>query len=225
MKSAGLFFVSFLLFITSASFAGECTEPRELYLGKLAATDIDKDCSEDISCLSSRANYFVLGYEYFASPAAIGKIDKENEASRKMVWAVLPKFLKSRLEINRRAAAETLAYYRWPGAYEYLAGCAISQPERRAVLYAILGDKRAVPWIIEQYRKIDSAYRKNPGQSYPMKMTFLNALYHLASPESLSFVEEIIGSPRPEKIKPRAIKVKQKIEEKLGKTEAIKNKD
>jgi hypothetical protein len=43
------------------------------------------------------------------------------------------------------------------------------------------------------------------------KMIYLNALYHLASAESLPFVEDVIKNPKPEKIKARAIKVKERI--------------
>lgn len=44
-------------------------------------------------------------------------------------------------------------------------------------------------------------------------MTYLNALYHLADPESLPFIEDVIEHPKPEKIRERAIKVKERIEQ------------
>lgn len=113
--------------------------------------------------------------------------------------------------MNRCFTAEALAYYRWENSYDYLTDCDNDRPGRKAIVYAILGDKRAIPWIIEQYKKLDNKYRKNPIQSHSQKMTFLNALYHLASAESLPFIEEVIANPKPKEIKARAIKVKERI--------------
>jgi hypothetical protein len=211
MKLTVLFFILLLLIIAPSSFAGECTEGSEFYFKTLAAADIDKDQSNLILCLCNKVNYYILGYEYFASPTALDKINKENEPIRKMVWGTLPKFLKSKSEINRCAATQALAYYKWPGSYEYLTVCENIDPERKAISYAVLGDKRAIPWVIGQYKNIDSLYKKNPQQSYPQKMTYLNALYHLASPESLPFIEEIINNPASKEIKERATKVKKRI--------------
>jgi len=93
-------------------------------------------------------------------------------------------------------AAEALAYYQWSGSYEYLASCPCQGTEPRAILYAVLGDQRAVPWIIEQYQIVSNRYRTKPQFGYQAKMTFLNALYHLASLESLPFIEEVVNMIR-----------------------------
>jgi hypothetical protein len=162
-------------------------------------------------CLSSTA-YYDQGYEYFASATVIGKIIKSTESTKKMALKILPKYLKSKLLINRCHAAEALAFYRWPSAFEYLIECKTKADIYQSpTIYAILGDKRAVPVIIEEYRKLDKEYRSKPIHSYRQKMILLNVLYHLASPDSLSFVEEVIANPRPKEIKPRALKVKKRI--------------
>lgn len=190
--------------------AGECLDSPENYLTQLVNADINEE-QGDIFCLYSDVVYFEMGYEHFASPTVINKIRNETESSKKQAVEVLPKFLKSTSSKNRCFAAEALAYYRWAPSYEYLADCDEDRPGRKAIVYAILGDKRAVPWVIQQYEKLDKKYQKKPKQSYSQKMDLLNSLYHLASSESLPFVEDVIANPKPKEVKARAIKVKKRI--------------
>ncbi len=205
-----LFLMIIILMTPLQIFAEECLDSPENYLNGLTAVDIDKD-QRDVFCLYHKVEYYQMGYEHFASQTAINKISKETESSKKLAYELLPKFLKSGSAMNRCFAAEALAYYKWPDSYDYLTDCNNDRPGRKAVIYAILDDKRAIPWIIEQYKIIDNKYLENPEQSYSQKMTFLNALYHIASTESLSFIEEVIDNPRPENIRARAMKVKKRI--------------
>ena len=81
----------------------------------------------------------------------------------------------------------------------------------KAILFAILGNGEAIPWITQQYRPVDRLYRSRPIFSYPQKMTYLNALYHLPSLKALPFVNEVIENPQPARIRPRAEKVRARI--------------
>ena len=83
----------------------------------------------------------------------------------------------------------------------------------KAIIFAVLGNKKAVTWIISQYKLIDRKFRSRPTFNYPQKMTYLNALYHLATPEALPFLEKIIENPKPEKIKSRAERARDRIVE------------
>lgn len=200
-----------LLFLTPVSGnAGECLDSPENYLQELSNVNIHEE-QISIFCLYHCVVYFEMGYQHFASSAVIDKIIKETGSSRKQAFEVLPKFLRSKSSTNRCFAAEALAYYRWENSYEYLTDCDNDRPGRKAIIYAILGDKRAIPWIIEQYKILDKKYRKNPIQSYSQKMTFLNSLYHLASSEAMPFIDDVIANPRPKEIKERAQKVKERI--------------
>lgn len=210
MMIAHLFLMALILMTPLQIFAGECQDSPENYLNGLAAVDIDKD-QRDVFCLYHKVEYYQMAYDHFATQKEINKITKETESSKKLAYELLPKFLKSGSAMNRCSAAEALAYYKWPDSYDYLTDCDNDRPGRKAVIYAILDDKRAIPWIIEQYKIIDNKYLEHPEQSYSQKMTFLNALYHIASTESLSFIEEVIDNPRPEKIRKRALKVKKRI--------------
>jgi hypothetical protein len=155
-----------------------------------------------------------MGYEYFASPTAITKIYKVNKPTQASAYDILPALLQHEDQDIRCSAARNLAFYAWPDSFEYLLACEESDaPHKTAILFAILGDKRAIPWIIQQYKLIEKKYTTKPIFSYPEKMTYLNALYHLADPKSLPFIESVINNPKPEKIKARAMKVKQRIQE------------
>ena len=170
-----------------------------------------------------------MGYEYFASPTAISRIVGRNEATRDLAYEVLPQFLQ--FPETQQSAAKALAYYRWPQSYEYLVEVqgsseplgfpgwpqsieyklAIRGSTEKAILFAMLGSTKAVPWIIQQYERFDRVFRSRPIFSYPQKMTYLNALYHLATPETLPFLDEVLKNPKPEKVKPRAEMVRDRI--------------
>jgi len=204
------------LLLPPASFAGECIECREHYASVIAQADPSSDdpgVRHAIYCLFHFVRYLDMGYEYFASPTAIPRIQKENESTKDLIWQTLPPFLDS--PYYRGNAAKALAYYRWPDSFRYLMECEVCETALtcKAILFAILGDKRAIPWIIEQFQKVDRKYRSRPRFSYNTKMTYLNALYHLASPEILPFISRVIENPRPEKIRPRAEKVRDRIYE------------
>jgi hypothetical protein len=208
-----LFGIAWTILIVSRSFAGECLDCKEDYLKAISKVDPKSDRPEvgyEIHCLYHWVTYLEMGYEYFASPTAIRKIQKENESTKDLAYKVLPKFLESPSPHIRCNASKALAYYGWPRSYEYLMRC--KGTTDKAILFGILGDRRAIPWVIEQFKRVDKRYR-NPMSGYSYKMIYLNALYHLASPEILPFINETIKDPRPEKIKPRAEKVRDRIYE------------
>jgi hypothetical protein len=222
-----LFGIVWTILIASRSFAGECLGCKEDYLKAISKADPKSEhpgIRYEMECLYHQVVYLKMGYEYFASPTAIKKIQKENEPTKDLAYEVLPKFLESPSPHIRRSAIEALAYYGWPESFEYLMKLehkskggdyreTISFSCHKAIPFAILGDKRAIPWIIGEFKKVDKMYRSRPMFSYPSKMTYLNALYHLASPEILPFINEVIKNPKPKKIKSRAKKVRSRIYE------------
>ncbi len=200
--------------------AGECLDSPREYLERLErripaeGEDGRGTILFNLYCLRSKVDYLAMGYEYFASPTAIDKIHGENRETRPAAYRILPPLLRSKDPEIRCSAARTLAFYGWPESYPSLRACEDGDLAKTdAILHAILGDKRAIPWIIERYRAVEKKYRTKPMFSYPEKMTYLNALYHLADPESLPFIEGVIEHPKPEKIRERAIKVKERIEQ------------
>lgn len=226
MKKTILAALCACLLLTPVAWAGDCLETPEEYVEvfrKMAASPSQAAKAriiESLWCLMDWVSYLEMGYEYFASPTAIASIAKKNQGTKALVYKYVPQLLKHQDEFVRCRAAYTLAYYRWPGSYEYLMRCD-NDPKAeevkyysttKAILLAILGDRRATPWIIRQYRIVDQKYRSRPIFSYREKMTYLNALYHLADPAALPFIEEVIKNPRPSKIAKRAKKVKARIE-------------
>jgi hypothetical protein len=231
------FFIIYFLFTIADLYSGCCPESIDFYLSIISNfyyNDIeyyyyrDKDgitvhkidlrnLDQVISCLHPKLGDYVMGYEYFASPTVMKKIKLETEKYKDKVYKYLVKYINFTNLYLGGAAIITLAYYGWPESYEYLInlrnplGRGEVSPTLKATLFAILGEKRAVKWIIEKYKEVDKKYIKRPDFSYPDKMVYLNALYHIGSEECLEFLEEIIKNPRPKKIKLRAIKVRDRI--------------
>jgi hypothetical protein len=81
------------------------------------------------------------------------------------------------------------------------------------VILGILGDKKAIPYLIDRFKHFDKLYQKHPMSCYCDKMQILNALYHLASPEMIPFLEEIIRTPRDVKYQDRAELVLARVKE------------
>lgn len=217
----------YIIFRTLSLFAGECIKPKKFYISIISncyysgkdyiyiymsdgITSGQVNLSSAISSLSHRIVDYGMGYEYFATTNAIKKIEKETSLYKKKVFKYLSRYTESTNKYIRRRAIMTLSYYGWPKSYKYLHDLDI-RPVYKAVLFGILREKRAINFIIEEYKKIDRKYKKRPMFSYPQKMNYLNALYHIASINSLKFINKIIKNPRPEKIKKRAITVKQRI--------------
>lgn len=200
----------FLLFFSGKPpqkfICGDCIESSEVYLKRIASTG---QPGYDVECLYAGVNYISMGYEYFASPGAIKKIKDENESTKALAYEVLPQFLHSSNKKDRCSVAKALAWYGWPESYDYLIACKCDDP----ILFAILGNKKAIPGIIKKYKAIEKKYISKSQFGYPEKMDCLNALYHLASLESLTFINSVITNPKPEKIKTRAIKVRDRIKE------------
>ena len=90
-----------------------------------------------------------MGYDYFATPGALNKIEKMTQPYRKRVFQLVPKFLESEVQQTREHAAGALAYYKWSASFEYLMKCEWTSISKKCVLFAILGDKKAIPKMIE----------------------------------------------------------------------------
>lgn len=203
-----------MLLMIRTSSAGECLCSTDEYLDILTTAAVNDTSSmnnkalEALHCLYNWAFYLTMGYEYFAAPKALDKVEKMTQPYRGKVYQFVPKFLESEVQSIREHAACALAYYKWPDSYEYLVKCKQASISTKCVLLAILGDKRAIPIIIDYYRNGDQTYKE---LSYMAKMNCLNALYHLASPEILSFIDSVIETPKPPQILKRAEKVKERI--------------
>lgn len=199
------------------TFAGACMCSTEEYLGMLTTAEVNDTSSmhnetlEALYCIHHWTDYLVMGYEYFATPGALDKVEKMTQPYREKVYQLVPKYLESEVQQIREQAAGALAYYKWPNCFECLMKCERTSISKKCVLFAILGDKRAIPIVIKYYWELERKYKTKPQFSYPDKMNCLNALYHLASPEILPFVDSIIENPKPLKIKKRAEKVKNRI--------------
>ena len=198
-------------------FAGACMEKTDTYLDILTTADMnDTDlytnrAYEALHCLHHWACYLAMGYEYFATPNALEKVERMTKPHRERIFDIVPRFLDSEIPQIRRLAATALAYYRWSKSFEYLVEQTDNSTSEKCVLFAILGDKRAIPLVIEMYRKVDKKYHSRPQFGYPEKMNCLNALFHLASPTILPFIDSVIENPTPSDIKERAEKVRQRI--------------
>lgn len=166
---------------------------------------------EALYCIHHWTDYLVMGYEYFATPGALDRIEKMTQPYRDRVYQLVPKFLESEVQQTREHATGALAYYKWSDSFEYLMKCERTSISKKCILFAVLGDKRAIPIIIQYYWELERTYKTKPKFSYPDKMNCLNALYHLASPEILPFADSVIENPKPPEILIRAEKVKKRI--------------
>lgn len=210
-------FVVFLLLCIGLSFAGACLCSTEEYLDMLTTAEVNdtsmmsNETLEALYCIYHWTDYLVMGYEYFATPGALDKVEKMTQFYEERVYKLVPKFLESEVQLIREHAACALVYYKWPESFKFLIKCERTSISKKCVLFAILGDKRAIPIIIEHYWKLEKKYKTKPQFSYPDKMNCLNALYHLASPEILPFTDSVIENPKPPEILKRAEKVKKRI--------------
>ncbi|MEW6067618.1 MAG: hypothetical protein AB1610_04935, partial [Nitrospirota bacterium] len=192
-------------------------EANEDYLQQIA--NVDPKSGEGIdSCLwSIHIFYLMTSYTGVATPTAINDIRQSVEATREIAFRILPPFLESPSEDVRCNTAMSLAYYGWKDSYPYVMACGetFTDIERKATVLAILGDKRAATWIIDNYKKRyieenkSSAWGSDPG-----KWILINALYPFATPEILPFINQIISdNARNYDVKARAKNVRNRIYE------------
>lgn len=210
-----LMFLNFIFCNVSFVKAGECIDGLEYYYLKiLKPQKVSKnDLAYAISCFSHSIYYYEMGYEHFASPTAMDKIKKYNSRYKDDLYKLLPQYLSSNDKMLKCSTAITLAYFEYKDAYNTLRNECTESPSStvKALLFGILKAEESIPWIIEQYKKIDHKYKSKPIFSYGAKMNYLNALYHIKSKKALPFIREVIQNPRPEKILKTAIKVKERI--------------
>ena len=154
-------FVVSLLLCFGLSFAGACLCSTEEYLDVLTTAEVNDTSSmsnetlEALYCMYHWTDYLVMGYEYFATPGALDKVEKMTQSYKERVYKIVPKFLESEVQLIREHAACALTYYKWPESFEFLMKCERISISKKCVLFAILGDKRAIPIIIEHYWKLE----------------------------------------------------------------------
>jgi hypothetical protein len=225
MKKQILSVVLILTSLISASpaYTGECIEDADVYLKELQrVSNVSPGSASDRNSIVSRlfCLYNDAGFtkasqypETFATQSVMQEIKTGNQKHRELCFKVVPRFLKSPSVEVRCAATKVLAYYGWPKSFDLLMRCDDTRPDMKATLFAILGDRRAVPWIIAQYKHTDARYSDRPGFVLHCKLAYLNALYHLAAAAQLPFVESIILNPKPEGVRKRAEEVRDHIRE------------
>jgi len=199
-----LIFIVLLFLCFRISFADNLLSPDSCLksLSKFSESDTSLTVLNALWPLYDWGFYLTQRYQYFATLEALDEVEKRTKPYREKVYRIVPKFLQSKSVYIRETAAKVLAYYKWSESFKYLVEFDKNTTIlEKCVLFAILGDKRAIPIIIQFYNR--------PKISYEAKINCLNALYHLASPEILPFIDSVIAYPKPPEIKKRAKKVKK----------------
>lgn len=163
---------------------------------------------ELLKCLYAPAAAYVKEYESFASGKSLEKIWNETHQNRLKVIKLLVPLTRSDDWLLAQEAAAALAYYGYPPSQELLA----NYPDGpiKAILYSILGYERSYRWGIDRFIRVERQ-SKPDSLALAAKMTYLNLLYHLARPESIPFLNNLIDSSQPQMIKARALLTKQRI--------------
>ncbi len=163
---------------------------------------------ELLKCLYAPAATYVKEYDSFASEKSLEKIWNETHQNRLKVIRLLVPLTRSDDWLLAQEAAAALAYYAYPPSQELLA----NYPDGpiKAILYSILGYERSYRWGVDRFIRVERQ-SKPDSSALAAKMTYLNLLYHLASPESIPFLNNLIDSSQPQMIKARALLIKQRI--------------
>jgi hypothetical protein len=163
---------------------------------------------ELLKCLYAPAARYVKEYDSFASEESLEKIRNETHQNRLKVIKLLIPLTRSDDWFLAQEAAAALAYYGYPPSQELLA----NYPDGpvKAILYSILGYERSYRWGIDRFIRVERQ-SKSDSPALAAKMTYLNLLYHLATPESIPFLNNLIASSQPQMIKARALLIKQRI--------------
>lgn len=213
-----LIYVVFVsLLFASRLHSSDCIENlTEEWLEEISRADEKTDkghLSYSIYCLYVR-DLMNLQYhqDYMTSAEKLSQIYEENEPLKERVFELVLPFLDSPDHDIRCEAARALAYYRWPDSFMHLIKC--DSVDAELALFIVLGDKRAVPWIIKRYNKYEITNGIRPPvtghYSYERKQCIM-ALYHFASPEILPFIDEIIENSSDELLTEIADKVRDRI--------------
>ncbi len=203
----------FLLLSTSASVAIPC-DTDETVSDLLERIENFRSKTETgklaglVKCLYAPAAHYVDEYDSFASEESLERIRDETRQDRLKVIKVLVPLSRSDDWLLAQEAAAALAYYGYPPSQELLS--IYPDGPIKAIFYSILGYERSHRWGIDQFCRLD---RQSTPDSSAMvsKMTYLNLLYHLASPASLPFINSLIESSQPEMIRARAELIRQRI--------------
>ena len=116
---------------------------------------------------------------------------------------------KSADDSLRLAAAAALAYYNYPPSNQILK----YYPDGpfKAVLYAILNDTVEVGWTIDRYLAAEKLAGTDPETSLRDRMIYLGLLYHIAMPNSVPFINELIQNEKSVELNNAAAAVKRRI--------------
>jgi|WetSurMetagenome_2_1015567.scaffolds.fasta_scaffold43410_3 hypothetical protein len=216
------------LFITyQFLFGGECLDSYENYLNELDSLQSDDMSVEyPLGCFTLGV-YVGSDYKMICGkkPHPSFNIDRSNEPESKKLIQILPKYLSAKNPNIRYSAATALALWGWKdqSCISYLMMDTLHNLHPEPIFLAALGDKHAIPYLINRFKYFDNLYRKKPLGCYCFKMNILNALYYLADPALIPFLEEIIKTPRNIEYKNRAELVLNRVRSLYSK-DSIQNK-
>ena len=187
--------------VQSQECAGTPREWLDLIESRLSANDSVR-LTEPVNCLSHPAEFYVSHYDDFIKDGVMKRIEAETRNERLRVFKLLMPLARSGNRDLSLEAMAALAYYRYHPSADMM-GIYPDGP-KKAVLLAIVGQRRSFIWAMNQYEILDRAGDVGAGDKTIAKMAYLNLLYYLAEPGSLEFVKDIIRRPESDSIIARA---------------------
>lgn len=152
---------------------------------------------------------FVRDYERFGADDFLQQFVNSTDSERVDVFRTLVPLLQVKDKFIWNKVVAGLAFYKYPPAEQMLADYPDSPV--KAVLYAILGYRRAYRWAIDRLSELDREPVAENSEMMTERMAYLNLLYWLAEPGSLPFVNELIKLEKNEIIKSAAERVRDRI--------------
>ena len=204
--------VSVLAAFVGIAPAEDCGKNVPAILVEIEQCDVNENRQELIGllrCLWAPAVDLVKDYDDFIKEDTFEKIENANYKDRLDIIRVLVPLLKSKDRIIKNEVVAALAYYRYPTTKQLLADYPDSP--QKAIFYAILRYGSSYRWAIDQLEKLKRGENQGENISIIDWMAYLNLLYRLAEPGSLSYVNELGQSSLPEEIRARAELVKARI--------------
>lgn len=189
----------------------DCGDEVADILDRIERVESDSDAirlSRLLACLSEPAREFVRDYDSFASEEVLDEIERKTAENRLRVIKVAVPLSASKDWLVSQEAAAALAYYGYTPAGQMLD----EYPDGplKAVLYAIVGYDRSYRWAVDQFRKIERSSKPDSSLK-KARMAYLNLMFHLAEPQSLPFLNEVISSGNDGELKARADLAKNRI--------------
>ena len=183
--------------VGSVALAGKCESSKPFYLAQLEVAKRTADAprvAESLDCLTIALSLFELDRDSFASLEKLESYRYERGSSEAQAKTVLIPLTVDKDPKIACDAAKALALYEVSAAFEPLRDRCPDTVEK-ALAFGLIGDERAVPWLIAGYQKLGEKYAKKPSLGNAFRLSYLNALYFIASAKSLDFIEEIIKKP------------------------------